>query len=331
MCRKLILFVLALACCGSPSELFAQYGYGRGYCAPTYRASYPSYYRSYYSAGYGYSAPYYSAPVTDWRWEQFGDTPYFLRVGNGFNDGWLYVRSGIPGEYVYGKHCKVAEFVAKQTAVNLEPSGHLALLGNTLYGYDKQKYEIAKLYGPAVAGRIVPQSSPSALDVAQLLPSLATNGPARTESASKTSVAAVQLLSEVVRAEQQAEKEAVEANRQIALIAANAQALERLLGHMKDLQSVSAGKAYSDSGAANVQVGDQQLAAVVSQKCYSCHGGDQGVAGGIDFRSQLTAEDWKRIRKSVVKGTMPKGGQPLADPEIDLFEAEYDRARKASG
>lgn len=71
------------------------------------------------------------------------------------------------------------------------------------------------------------------------------------------------------------------------------------------------------------------LVAVVERSCLKCHGGDKTEAG-LSFAEPLevTAEQWRKAYRKVVKGEMPKGGAALSDEEAELF---LDEALSAAG
>jgi hypothetical protein len=325
---RLILALLALASLCQPAEA----GYPRyGYAAPAASAAYcpPSYGNSYY-----YSAPTYSA----WAYWTYPGTSYFYRVRYRYDggqqlledDGQLYTRYWHAGAWCYNQHCLIADYVNKP-AIVLQPAAKLAVLGSADYGFDPLKYATAKLYGPVVAGILQQQPSPSPVDVASLLPPLATERPARQEAALKHATSASEALKQIAIGEQDNEKRETEARRQLALQANKMQAFERMLGKFTEMAAVADQQATvsATANAAQIPVSDPALGQVISTSCFRCHGGEKTDAG-LDFKlaASFDAPKWRKIVRAVVGGAMPKGASPLSDEQLALFEDQYDRARQ---
>ena len=83
----------------------------------------------------------------------------------------------------------------------------------------------------------------------------------------------------------------------------------------------------------------QKAKAILSQKCYSCHGEAGSADGGINFmldRERLVKRkklvpgksDDSLIFRQVKAGTMPKGDEPLTAGELDTLES-LDRRRRS--
>ena len=70
-------------------------------------------------------------------------------------------------------------------------------------------------------------------------------------------------------------------------------------------------------------IDNEKVAALVSSKCFKCHGAGGKVEKGIDFRTKLSAEQWKMCFRECATGEMPREGQPLSSEELDLIQDEW--------
>jgi mono/diheme cytochrome c family protein len=286
-------------------------------------------------ASYSYSyGPTYSA----WTYRVYPGTEYFYRVRNVFHGGYGYAPQVEHDGYLYtlhggcyAQHCLIADYL-NRPAVVLQPAAKLAIIGTADYGVDPLKYAVAKAYGTAVAGILQQQYPPSAVDVGALLPPATTERPARLEAALKTSNSATEALRSIAMGDQENERRESEARRQLALQANKLQSFERMLGKFNEMAAVADQQATFSANAIapQIQVGDPQLAQLIGTSCFQCHGGGKTEAG-LDFKlaGSFDALKWRKIVRAVVSGAMPKGGQPLGDEQLALFEDQYDRARKA--
>lgn len=317
---RFVCLLLAIASLCQTAD--AQYGYRSSHYAPRY-----------YGNSYSYhSAPYYSG----WTYRVYPGTQYHYRVrylndsyGQHLeHDGYLYA-------YVngcYNQHCAISDFVNK-AAVVLVPEAKLAVLGKVDVGFDALKYAAAKTYGPLAASVLPYQYPPNPVDLAALLPPLSSEGAARVEAALKHSSSATEALTAIALGEQEKDKRDSEGRKQILLAATKLQAVERILGKVNEM-SLAEMSVNASENFANVQIGDPLLAQLVSTSCFNCHGGAK-TEGGLDFKraaSFSTERDgeWKKIVRAVQRGTMPKGGQPLTDDQVSLFENHYDHLRLAA-
>lgn len=324
--NRFIGFAIAIALLASASIADGQC-YSRGYCAPNYSSGYG------YAQNYGYSSysyPTYSAWVY-LRWPT--DANYFTRSRYAYSygartlehDGYLYSFDG----YSYSQHCPIGSYAAK-SAVVLQPAVKVLVSGTTDYGYQAQQYAVAKVYGPQIATLIQQQGSPSPVDVASLLPPVQTERVARLDASYRANASATEMLAQAIRADQENERAETDARRQLALQANQFQAFERMLGQFKDMSAIVNQQAQvsASANAGSIPINDPALLAVVSQNCFACHGGSEGVKGGVDFRSANTfsSQAWKQARNAVLSGRMPKGGQALGDEAADLFDRQYQTA-----
>lgn len=318
---RLVLFGLMTLLCSAVSAGNGYY-YPHSYCAPNYCP--PSYSQSYHYTSTTYSA---------WTYRIYPGTEYYYRVRNRVENGcyypeqdiWLYTYSN----GCYYQHCKIADYLAKPALV-LQPAAQLQALGQTVYGADPTAYAVAKLYGPKYASILQQQGSPSPVDVAGLLPPVATQSFAIQEAVSKQAGSASELMAQVLSAEQAKERANIEARRQLALQANQFQAFERMLGQFKDLSAVASQQAQVSATAfiEQIPVQDRTLAQIISTSCFQCHGAAK-IEAGLDFKQAASfgANEWKKIRNAVISGRMPKGGTPLDDNQEQFFEDQYDRAR----
>ena len=301
----------------------------------------------YYPQNYcntGYCAPTHSYPVTYGEWAYWiyptgtqTATPYYYRVRvkyeNGCrsidNDGYLYT-------YVngcYHKHCLITEFHSK-AAIALVPTGELKQLGQTVYGNDPLAYLVAKTYGKEYATQLQQQGVPSPVDVAGLLPPLATQRVAIIESATKQARSGGDLLASVLVAEQNTELANIQTRGKLAMQVAALQSTERIFGKVAEIQAIAAQQATISATAFTEQIPiqDQNLRQIVATSCFACHGAAD-AKGGVDFKQAGTwsAKEWKRVWLAAETGRMPKGGQPLDETSVAYFETQYERAKSANG
>jgi hypothetical protein len=335
----LVLLSLSLASpalAGYPRNYYYAPSYNTGpscgtYCPPSYSYA-PSY-------SYHYAGPTYSL----WTYRVYPGTEYYYRVRNAYHggtycapeiehDGYLYTRYWHGGAWCYNQHCLIADYLAKP-AVVLKPEARFLQIGDAAYGADPLRYAVARAYGPAAASLLQQQYPPSPVDVASLLPRPETERPARLEAAVKQSSSAAEALKAIAIGDQENERREHEARRQLAIQANQLQAFERMLGQFKELAAVANQQATvsAQANAPQIQVGDPQLAQLISTTCYQCHGGGKTEAG-LDFKlaGGFDAAKWRKIVRAVVSGSMPKGGTPLGDEQLALFEDQYDRIRRAS-
>lgn len=241
------------------------------------------------------------------------------------NDGWLYARAY--GEYQ--RHCLIADYSAKVRAIYVEPAPTIQIFGDARYGFDAAKYAVAKAYGPQVAGVLRQQDTPSPIDVASLLPPYSTERAARQEATYKAHESTTDALKAVALAEQENERHENDARRQVAIAAAQMQGFERMLGQFKEFAAINSQQATVSGASVQVAVADPKLAQYISTACAQCHAGGN-AKGGIDFSqaASFDAATWKDIRRAVITGEMPKGGQPADDATVDLFDEQYQASRR---
>ena len=296
----------------------AQYYYSRsncsnGYCAPTYSYSAPSY--------SSVSYPYYSA----WEWKQWPTDPtYWIRVRYQHvsysdkiseNDGWLYYRGDV-GDWV--KHCLISQYAAKPV---------IYPVGRTEVGYYEPTYRLVQ-QAPYLAkpGVLIAKQPPAPIDPRDFLVPYQDDGVARTESAFKTQISATELALQVVKSEQEKEKMQLLTRAQLSRDTLAAQNDERFLSEIKELFALRQRSATIQSGGdagGVVAIDNEKVAALVSSKCFKCHGAGGKVEKGIDFRTKLSAEQWKMCFRECATGEMPREGQPLSSEELDLIQDEW--------
>jgi hypothetical protein len=333
---RMLLGVLVLLGAATAAQAF-----GRGYSTyyPTYSYAAPCYtqghcYTPYSNPGYGYA--YTATSYGPWAYWPYPGTPYYYRTryvttgGNRSleNDTWLYTLAN----GCYSQHCLIADYQKPQVA--LVPTANLALLGQTQYGTDPLQHLIARAYGPQAATLIPPLRAPNPVDVASLLAPLSTEGPARLESSFKQTQTASETYARIVGGEQDLEKQKLAARNDLIKQSNRYQSLERILGKMAEFDAVSEKQAQIglQAAATQIQVADPTLAQIIGTSCFNCHGGSK-VEKGVDFRQagSFDARQWQRVYQQVISGAMPRGGPPLDQAAIDLFEDQYFRVRTAGG
>lgn len=296
---------------------------------PGYHSSYPVGYPGRYGYSYGYNSDYYG----EWAYWVYPGTPYYYRVRYHYcnggrsldNDGQLYTNHN----GCYTPHCAIAAYLARPTVV-LTPRAELDVIGQTVFGADPTQYAVAKLYGPKTATLLQQQVTPSPVDVAALVPPVATQRFAMVESVSKAADSASGLMATVLAAEQATERASIDARSRLALQANQYQAFERMLGKFGEMTAIQQQQATvsATANAPQIQVGDATLAQIIGTSCFQCHGGARTEAG-LDFKQagQFDAVAWRRIVRAVTSGKMPKGGPPLDDAQVGFFEDQLDRVR----
>lgn len=314
-----ILLIAVLFVGYADAQYYRSNGCYNGYCQPTY---------SYKQPTYSYSAPSYSSVTYPyyggWDWKLWDTDPtYYIRYRWQHlshcdkvleNDGWLY-QKGYSGEWL--RHCKISEYAAKPVVYPL---------GQTQVGYSEPTYRLVQQYPYLMKPGVLIAKQPAAPpDPRDFLVPYENNGNVIVESAAKSQSSAMELALQVAKGEQQKELEQLRARTQLSRDSLAAINDERFMSEIKELFALrqkSATIQRADDDATTIAVKNPDLAKVVETKCFNCHGGAQGVAKNIDFRKELTPEQWRLCYRQVATGAMPQKGQPLSGEELDLFELE---------
>jgi len=304
--------VLLVLSCFSPMAS-AQYGHGG------YSGAHP-YYRNVWS-GWVY-APW----ASDSNYYTFYRTKYDdCGIPTNHNDGWLYCLKS-PG--CYEKHCKIADYSVKVPARNyIEPRGC------TEVGYCKDEYELVKRY-PFAAGLTSPKDLPGTIDPRSLVATFDSQALARMAFAEKSFTSTKDMALKIAEGEQAKELEQIRGRNALARQIQADQNEERAFAEFKEYRATARREALIDNGAATpravINVGNPSLAGLIQDRCVSCHGPGKAEAG-LNF-ANVAATDFKVWQKSFRKcatGEMPKGGEPLSNEELDLFDEQYQLALKA--
>lgn len=327
-----IAFVL-LAVLIFPPMASAQYGgyapsCANGYCQPSYGYS-PTYTKS-----YGYRNQW-----SAWTYGAWGQDPsYFIfyrtfydhcGTATNHNDGYLYSRYWHGGKWCYERHCLISAYAVKVPATR-----YIDPLGRTEVGYYQPEYEAARAFPYLVKpGVIHAQETPRFLDPRSVLAPLADQSLARSAFVEKAVETTTSMALKIAAQDQANEAEKVRARGTLARQAQNDNTKLQILAKLNEIVATLDNKVSIDAEAtprAIINVGNQSLSALIQDRCVSCHGPGK-AEGGLNFAS-VAATDFKVWQKSFRKsatGEMPKGGEPLTDEELDLFEEQYQLALKA--
>lgn len=329
-----VLLMWALVFAATASAQYGGYGHGgscvNGYCPPTYAPS--------YAKGYGYGSQYFNTKSA-WVYRPWPTDPRYYfhyytiydHCGNAtnHNDGWLY---NLDAHGCYHRHCLISQYASKPS---LDPSPYVEHLGGTQVGYDVEQYTVVKKY-PFLhqPGVLQGKDLPFASSPQDFLAPYETTGQLRIELAHKADMSTKDIALRVFQQESDRESKQEEVRGKLALLAETGRQDERMFAEFKEFLAVRRGQALisADAGQAKIPVDDPALAQAISTKCFSCHGGDRGVEGGIDFRE---ADKFDREKKyavftSVLTGEMPKGGTALSREQSEPFRKWYEDSLLAS-
>jgi hypothetical protein len=326
------LALVAGACLSLLPAAHAQYAgcYG-GYCPPqTYAKSYG-----------GYSGQRYYNTKSAWvyrPWPQ--DAGYFYHYytvydhcGNWVNhdDGWLYTyHAGC-----YTKHCRISEYAGKPS---LQPSPYTDPRGSTEVGYYGPDYQAAQKYPLLlIPGVLAQKNLPGTIDPRDILAPFTPTDQARQQFAERSHASATELALKIAQGEQAKELEQIRGRNALAREIQAHQNDERFLAEIKEFFAVRRQQATIDAGAVGasrsvINVGNPKLAELINARCISCHGPGK-ADGGLNF-AEVTASNravWQKSYRKCATGEMPKGGEPLKNDELDLFDEQYQFALKSSG
>lgn len=234
------------------------------------------------------------------------------------NDGWLYTKAANGG---WDKYILIKDYGVKQ-------------VGATESGYDPTQLALAKV-DQKLAAFIEAQRTADSLDVKSLLPPFFSLAAARLESSAKALQVAAQHDAQIKIAQENRERDESLARLSFAENQAILNSYERGLReyHQGFAAAVSGRASFSSqvNAATAIPLDNPPLVAFIAKNCLTCHGGDQGVKGGVDFR---TIDQWEPSKLddcsfAIASGEMPKGN-PLAKEErreaSKLFQAEFERA-----
>lgn len=331
--------ILISACCALllAASAFGQHVKSRCYtCSPQYAAvaatyvAPPSYTgkAQYQYSDWGYVP--WETNTTYWlraRWVVYSATDKQLE-----NDGWLY-RKYQDG---YTRVLPLADY--NTSRLNSYP----LQLGSTVYLQNPFKLLAAKTYGIKAAELVAPgqlseHGIPEAVDVASLLGAPQAQSAISLESAAKAQDSALSAYQAITQAQIAKEREEMQIRGEIAKTAAASQATERLASQLKEfhaiaMQTAVVGAQKAQGEVAGIPIQNQALASVVSTKCFRCHGGADGVSGGVDFRlaDKFDRVSWMKCYISVITGQMPKGGTKLSLQESELFDQMADSLRSGN-
>jgi mono/diheme cytochrome c family protein len=323
--------LLLLAVLIFPPMVSAQYG-GSGYgCSPGYCP--PSY--GYAPKSYGYTPRYYNTR-SGWVYRSWPQDPkYYFHYytiydhcgkATNHNDGWLYT---LDSYGCYHKHCLISQYAYK-----LEPSRYIEPRGATEVGYYRPEYELARAFPYLVKpGVIHAQESPRFLDPHSVIAPLNDQESARLAFAEKSVESVTSMGLKIAERGQAIEAEKVRARGQLASQAQNDNTKLQILAKLNEIVATIDRTVTIDAGAtprAIINVGNPALAALIQDRCVSCHGPSK-AEGGLNF-SNVAASDvkvWQAAFRKSATGEMPKGGEPLTDDELDLFDEQYQLSLKA--
>lgn len=311
-----LLLILALAIGLFPPDANAQC-YSNGYCPPT-------------SYGYsGYSAPTYSSYSNWWYTCWPKNHAYYYKVRWAYDchggkqlqhDGNLYCQYWNGHCYAYRFH----GYIPTETVA-------------TSYSYPVEKVvvkEIPVLVAPQQVGTTVYGGVPLALKgvltqepVTSLGDLIRDKQPGDDLAFLKEMAITTKIMSDgavkIALGQQELQKQRNAGDAEVARIVAQAAAAENIA--VKALQQASAlGSQSLLNGDATLSgQGADALSVIINNRCVSCHGGEKGVAGGIDFNKadSFTDEQKLAIYGAVASKEMPKNGPALDKNQIGLFKA----------
>jgi hypothetical protein len=276
------------------------------------------------SAGYPYHAPYksaYVAPAIKYGFFHSPDYPgYYIR---GYWDA------------AQGKAIYEAQLYTGKKAADGSWSYHpyyVPQIGSTVYGGSRDRYELSlKLgYKPAVH---VPQSAlkaPGPHDALALFPDPQRSFEIEAENAYKLETLAKGVNRDISIARLNADKEAELARIKGRTEVERWNAAERimLIQNQQLAKFLEGGEATKDAGdSAAIPIPDDAVRFAVAKNCLACHGGAQGVKGGIDFRLPLTAAAEEACKDAIAFGEMPEEGVLSDDDRVTLTTYFRSRAR----
>ena len=122
----------------------------------------------------------------------------------------------------------------------------------------------------------------------------------------------------------------IEASRTVAILQADERDQRLRQERLAILQRATSVSSSGDAGS-DIPIADQAVRAVVSRNCFSCHGGDQGVKGGIDFRVPLTPAQESESKDQILSGLMPKGAAMSLEDQNALVGYFKGRVKAALG
>lgn len=296
--------------------------------------------------GQTYYAPTYSRATetwpqySGWEYERLeGDSGLFRRFrfrrdsanGNSIREtddfAWALLGNG-----QYEQRGRLADLLGQ-----LKNAGSLLQqLGKSEAGYSKDEYSILKAF-PYLSklGLLQGKGIPGAVDPKDYLAPFSTDKQAQADYASKATLASISSQERVALANADIEREQIRGRNLLALEAQRAQSEERFLAEMKEilavrnrLATVTADPEEGGGNASKIPVDSPELAKVIADNCFKCHGSDRQDSG-LDFRV-VDARDgklWRKIAGQVETGLMPSKGQRLPDDQIELFYEQADKAR----
>lgn len=273
-------------------------------------------------AGYPYRAAATYAP--SWRYFHSPQYPgYFVRGTSEHDIDYHKLYTG--KQDAYG-HWHYTPYVVPQ-------------LGSTVYGGSKTQYGLALELGYKAGVYVKPGvlkqlGDPAPLNAKDFLPDPAAQRQIDVEGAKKAFALVAEQQGQTDRAAIDAQlKERlaqIEASRTVAILQADERDQRLRQERLAILQRATSVSSSGDAGS-DIPIADQSVRAVVSRNCVSCHGGDQGVKGGIDFRLPLTPDQESECKDQILLGLMPKGGVISADEQNLLVGYFKGRVKAALG
>lgn len=212
-------------------------------------------------------------------------------------------------------------------------------IGSTVYGGSRTQYDLAVELGYKAGIYIKPGvlkqlGDAPPLNAKDFLPDLQRQRDIDVEGAKKAFAMVAEQQGQTDRAAIEAQSKErlaqIEASRMVALLQADER--DQRLRHER-LAILARAASVSSSGdtGADLPIADQQVRQVVTRNCFACHGGEQGVKGGVDFRLPLTPAQEDECKDQIQTGLMPKDGAMSLEDQNTLVGYFKGRVRAALG